>query len=251
MPTFFDVIEYYDIDINDERANFYLISLPHDGGFKFCATTQNLTDPLFRFDPETNIKKYWPITREQVVRANQNTLFPEDTTTADRRRTIRSAPFKTIADLNDAFNFNPKFDPSAPQRSFGVAQQAVQLMPPQLPPVIPPIIMPPQLPPVIPPIMQAAPLPFDFPAGVDILKQRAITGSPACIQAIQAGSIPLESLVAIDDISKLRAITGSPACIQAIADASTSIERLVELDILDLRHAVRDNVYPNHNHGLN
>ena len=77
MPIFYDPIEMNDIDIDDNAARFYLISLPN-AGFKLCATTQNLDSPhMSGGDPETRIKKYWPIARDQINQANLAVLFPE------------------------------------------------------------------------------------------------------------------------------------------------------------------------------
>ena len=118
MPTFYDPIELEDIDINDPAANFYLISLPGEGGFKLCATRTDLNNPLFRFEPETKINQYWPITRDQLTHANLAILFP-----VDLGEKMRAAPFKTLDDLNQAFNFDPPFNPATPKMTFGPHQR--------------------------------------------------------------------------------------------------------------------------------
>ncbi len=127
MPTYFDPIELEDIDINDNTVSFYLISLPGNAGFKFCATTRNLNDPQFKFDPETKINQYWPISRDQLRHADFAILFPEDHSDRERKQKMRTAPFKTLVDLNQAFNFNPPFNPNTPKMTFGPnIQQARQ-----------------------------------------------------------------------------------------------------------------------------
>lgn len=111
MRTFYDPIELDDIDINDSTAKFYIIKLPNEAGFKFCATTQNLDSPQMKYDPITRVKEYWPITREQLSKANLITLFPKDK--------IRTAPFKTAEELNKQCHFDPPFNPNVRPDHFG------------------------------------------------------------------------------------------------------------------------------------
>lgn len=115
MPTFYDPIELEDIDIDDATAKFYLIKLPNEAGFKFCATTQNLDSPQMKYDPITRIKEYWPITREQLTQGDFTLLFPDGT--------IRTEPFKNADDLNRAFHFDPPFDPNSQTSRFGQRAQ--------------------------------------------------------------------------------------------------------------------------------
>lgn len=75
-------------------------------------------------DAVTRIKRYWPISREQLSRANRNLLFPVGT--------IRTATF-TLEELNSAFNFAFNFDLlfklNTPSRRFGsqpTAQAAIE-----------------------------------------------------------------------------------------------------------------------------
>jgi hypothetical protein len=109
MPVYFDPVEFIDIDINNENVNFYVIRIAPNR-YKFCALTTPLNSSgLFNGDPETTIKRYWPVTREQVLAANMDDLFPEGR--------IQSAPF-TLASLNLALNF--QIDPSImAQEKFG------------------------------------------------------------------------------------------------------------------------------------
>lgn len=56
MPSFFDVVAFDDIDINDDEAKFYLIQTdksPDHQRYKVCATTQDLSSPDMTFDPVT------------------------------------------------------------------------------------------------------------------------------------------------------------------------------------------------------
>ncbi len=111
MPTFYDPIELADIDIDDSTAKFYIIELPKNGGYKFCATTQNLDSPHMKYEPETRVKEYWSITREQLSKANLTTLFPKDK--------IRTEPFKTAQELNEQCHFDPPFNPNVRKDHFG------------------------------------------------------------------------------------------------------------------------------------
>lgn len=135
MPTFYDSIELEDIDINDKDARFYIIKLPPDNDYlfnryKICATIQDLDSPNMKGDPESRIKQYWPITKEQlncVIRNNGklNILFPVDDS---NKRKLRTQPFK-LDELNNVFASNSpfmsdgfSFDPgSIPQRTFGIS----------------------------------------------------------------------------------------------------------------------------------
>jgi len=140
MPVFYDPIEMEDIDITNNLAKFYLISLPNNARFKLCATTQNLDSPqMSGGDPETRITTYWPITREQLNHANLAVLFPNDR--------LRAAPLN-LQELNAAFNFAPPFNPdTTPSNQFGppqhhhliqpVAPQAIPLIQPVAPQAIP------------------------------------------------------------------------------------------------------------------
>jgi hypothetical protein len=118
-----------DIQIDDNEARFYLISLPNNAGFKLCATTQSIDSPaMIGGDPETRINKYWPITHEQLNHANFDVLFPNDR--------LRSAPLN-LHDLNAAFNFDPPFNPNTtPSNLFGIPQQH-HVIPPVVPQAIP------------------------------------------------------------------------------------------------------------------
>ncbi|MDF1677660.1 MAG: hypothetical protein P1U32_03080 [Legionellaceae bacterium] len=103
MPTFYDPVELEDVDINDERAKFYLVASKQTGKsdkFKLCATIQEL-DKL-KYDPETRAPEYWPITREQIKQADQAALFPDNK--------MRSEPF-TLEELNSIFHFDSSFNP--------------------------------------------------------------------------------------------------------------------------------------------
>jgi hypothetical protein len=98
VPTFYDPIEMDDIDIDDSAANFYIIKV-EENNYKFCATTQNLNAPeMRRGDPETRVRFYWPITREQLNQANIAVLFPNDK--------IRTSTITAEA-LQEIFHFNP------------------------------------------------------------------------------------------------------------------------------------------------
>lgn len=111
MRTYFDPVTREDVSIDDASVSFYLIQLPNKS-FKICATTQDLSsDDMRAGDPETKIKEYWPITKEQIDNANQSDLFPDDR--------LCSAPFKDEKTLNAAFNFDPPFDATHVPKKFG------------------------------------------------------------------------------------------------------------------------------------
>jgi len=121
MPTFYDPIEMNDIDIDDSAANFYIIKVD-ENTYTFCALTQNLDSPqMHAGDPETRVKKYWPISREQLSHANMDVLFPEDIA---HNRKLRTTPFN-LDELNAAFQFNPPFSPTNTQSTFGQAPQPI------------------------------------------------------------------------------------------------------------------------------
>ena len=111
MRTFFDVIEFNDVDIDRPDVFFYLIHIQgHEGEFKLCA----LTCPLYtiRLDPMTTIKTYWSIKRSQLNLTEQGlVLFPNNK--------LRDTPL-TLEDVNKVLHFNPPFDPNkTPQSTFG------------------------------------------------------------------------------------------------------------------------------------
>lgn len=120
MPTFYDSVELEDVDIDDLRASFYLLVLPKNAGYKLCGTIQNLNSPQMKFDPETKIKQYWLISREQVKNADASILFPEGK--------LRTCPFKTLEELKTIFQFTPPFNPKKAdnvikKNCFGSTQQ--------------------------------------------------------------------------------------------------------------------------------
>jgi hypothetical protein len=126
--TFFDPVELEDIDINDPRVKFYLIDVTGENGnnpgFKFCATIQDLS--RLNADPETRQKKYWPVTREQLNKENRDVLFSEPDEASSHRK-MRARPFKTAQEVNEAFHFDPPFDPLTTEtRNFGQSSQQEQ-----------------------------------------------------------------------------------------------------------------------------
>lgn len=78
-------------------------------------------------DPQTRIKQYWPITKQQLMAVSKkklNILFPED---HEHKRKLRNQPF-SLDEINDVFKFNSPFRPDGfyfdpaeiPQRTFGI-----------------------------------------------------------------------------------------------------------------------------------
>jgi len=234
MPIFYDVITLEDVDIEDNAANFYLLQLPNNGGFKLCATTQSLDAPHMKFDPETRITTYWPITREQIQRADHSILFPDGI--------MSNTPLQAIA-LDDAFRYDPAipeaenqafhFDASVPPQTFGI----------------------------VAPLPPAALLHVVQPAGhagywqiQHQATQLGITGTtlsyvttPDCLQAIHDGVFTLQQLTAIQSSSMLYALT-QPACIQALRDGVFTLEELNPMNIHAITQphciqAIRDGVF--------
>lgn len=120
MPTFYDPIELEDIDVDDNTAHFYIIKVG-ENSYKFCATTQNLNSPEMRGgDPETRVRFYWPITREQLNQANFAVLFPNDkmrtsTMTSDVLQNIFH--FNPLEQDDRIFGHNLEYDSSQPMSS--------------------------------------------------------------------------------------------------------------------------------------
>lgn len=140
MLTFFDAVALDDIDINDDAANFYLIQTDKTPGaerYKVCATTQDLSSPEMKFDPVTKIKEYWPITCDQLKRADLSLLFPspddklrnEPLAITELDTVFRYDP-KIPVDQNKAFHFNPKIPPEKfgqkpTEQSWGLASHSI------------------------------------------------------------------------------------------------------------------------------
>ena len=119
MPIFTDPIELESIHVDDDRVFFYLIGLP-DGRFKVCALTADPSSYQVYSDPETRITLYWPITKEELDRANHSELFPNNE--------LRTAPF-TLDEINQVFNCKPLFHPSTtPPWRFGLKQKQQEIV---------------------------------------------------------------------------------------------------------------------------
>ncbi len=110
------LLEDININSNPQNTHFYLINSneghsERESLYKLCALSLDypLTDPRITFDPETRVKHYWPITREQIDLANKNILFSERLDGEEKWR-MRVAPF-TGPELQAAFNFDSPFNP--------------------------------------------------------------------------------------------------------------------------------------------
>lgn len=98
MPSYYNYLSGEDEDISTSKS-FYIICISQEQQlYKFVASPQSVD--ILRFDPETRILSYWPITREQIDKASQEIIFNDD-------GNIRKSPL-TLYQIQTFFGFNPQ-----------------------------------------------------------------------------------------------------------------------------------------------